>query len=145
MHKPTPQIMPTPSEKSTCFEPEPAFCASDTLANKAVIDLVHLSRQTMGDSLLETELLALFQGQALQFAERLADSESVAAGKWSGDLAHTLKGSALAIGAFKLAQAAANYEEAIRAGASDCEAKRRALAAAIVETRNAVAPLLERN
>lgn len=146
MHKPTPQIASAPNEKSTCFENNgKTSSAPELFSSMAVIDLVHLSRQTMGDSMLETELLTLFQGQALQCAKRLADIESASAATWRGDLAHTLKGSALAIGAFKLARAAANYEEAIRAGASDSEVKRRTLAAAIAEARNAIAPLLERN
>jgi HPt (histidine-containing phosphotransfer) domain-containing protein len=146
MHKPTPQIKSAPNEKSTCFENNgQTSSALEPFASMAVIDLVHLSRQTMGDNILETELLTLFQGQSLQCAKRLEDLESASGAKWRGDLAHTLKGSALAIGAFKLARAAANYEEAIRAGASDSEVKRRTLAETIAEARNAIAPLLERN
>jgi HPt (histidine-containing phosphotransfer) domain-containing protein len=146
MHKPTPQIVSAPNEKSTCFENNgQTSSAFEPFASMAVIDLVHLSRQTMGDSILETELLTLFQGQALHCAERLADLEGASAAKRGRDLAHTLKGSALAIGAFKLARAAAIYEEAIRAGASDSEVERRTLSAAIAEARHAIAPLLERN
>ena len=79
------------------------------------IDLVHLARQTMGDSALEVELLALFERQAVQIAAAL---ESPAAGESvsRADLAHKLKGSARAIGAFAVAAAAENYEHAARAG-----------------------------
>lgn len=137
--------MAAPSQKSTSFgDEEGTSAAAAALAGMAVIDLVHLSRQTMGDSVLETELLTLFQRQALQFAERLAQAASEGESKWRADLAHTLKGSARAIGAFKLAQAAEDYEEALRAKASGVDEKLRTLAATLVETRAAIAPLLER-
>ena len=45
--------------------------ADDISRAEPVIDLVHLSRQTLGDTALETELLRLFEGQARAFAARL--------------------------------------------------------------------------
>jgi HPt (histidine-containing phosphotransfer) domain-containing protein len=77
------------------------------------IDLVHLARQTMGDRALEMELLALFDRQAGEIADRLSIAET---GGASADLAHKLKGSARAIGAGAVAAAADNYEHGARAG-----------------------------
>jgi HPt (histidine-containing phosphotransfer) domain-containing protein len=77
------------------------------------IDLVHLARQTMGDRELEKELLALFDCQAAQIADRLRHVEN---GTASADLAHKLKGSARAVGAGAVAAAAENYEHGARAG-----------------------------
>jgi HPt (histidine-containing phosphotransfer) domain-containing protein len=72
------------------------------------IDLVHLSRQTLGDRLLETELLRLFAHQCTQIVEKLdrvgGDLRS------ASDLAHMLKGSARAIGAHAVAEVAELYE-----------------------------------
>lgn len=72
------------------------------------IDRDHLARLTFGDLALERELLALFDQQAAVLLARMqaADVASVAA------LAHTLKGSALGVGAFDVARAAAVAEQA---------------------------------
>ncbi len=78
------------------------------------IDLVHLARQTMGDVELENELLALFDRQAAQIAAKLRVAVPGAA---SANLAHKLKGSARAVGANAVANAADHYEHAARAGA----------------------------
>ncbi|WP_298421386.1 hypothetical protein [Rhodoblastus sp.] len=77
------------------------------------IDLVHLARQTMGDRELEQELLALFDRQAAQIADKLRSARSDLTG---AELAHKLKGSARAIGAAAVAIAADHYEHAARAG-----------------------------
>jgi HPt (histidine-containing phosphotransfer) domain-containing protein len=95
------------------------------------VDLVHLARQTMGDCELETELLASFQAQALQIAEKLGDAGASAA---VADLASKLKGSARAVGAVAVAAAAENYEHAARAGLlTPSDAER--LVSAVAETR----------
>jgi HPt (histidine-containing phosphotransfer) domain-containing protein len=85
----------------------------------------------MGDRELEKELLSLFDRQAAQIADRLANIEAGAA---NADLAHKLKGSARAVGAMAVAAAAENYEHAARAGllrASDADR----LVAAVEEAR----------
>lgn len=78
------------------------------------LDLVHLSRQTLGDQALEIELLRLFDGQNAQFADRLRAPRRPDDMRARADLAHTLKGSARAVGAFALGEAAEAYEEALR-------------------------------
>ncbi len=79
-------------------------------------DLVHLSRQTMGDRELEQEVLSLFERQAAQIGARLTTLESSPDHGARADLAHKLKGSARAVGAFSVAHAAENYEHSARAG-----------------------------
>ncbi len=71
------------------------------------VDLTHLSRQTFGDHSLEREVLALFERQSRAMLERLRNATSP---KTWAEAAHTLKGSALGIGAFGVAQAAEAVE-----------------------------------
>jgi HPt (histidine-containing phosphotransfer) domain-containing protein len=80
-----------------------------------VIDLAHLARQTLGDQALEAELLALFENQAARITAQLT-APGAGDAKSRGDLAHTLRGSALAIGAGEVARAAQVYETACAAG-----------------------------
>jgi HPt (histidine-containing phosphotransfer) domain-containing protein len=117
--------------------------ADESRAAAPTIDLVHLSRQTLGDSSLEQELLGLFARQAQTIADRLAAPELADQAKWRADLAHTLKGSALAIGAVAVAKAASDYEDAARAGAP-LDGPARALAAALADAGAAVAELVGR-
>jgi HPt (histidine-containing phosphotransfer) domain-containing protein len=72
------------------------------------IDRAHLSRQTLGDPDLEREILALFRRQADVMLQRLR----AARGDERRIAAHTLKGSARAIGAWHLAEAAEAVETA---------------------------------
>ena len=65
------------------------------------IDLEHLARMTLGDARLEREVLAMFAGQSAHLIDALAALPAEA-----GALAHTLKGSARAIGAFRVAECA---------------------------------------
>lgn len=77
------------------------------------IDHEHLGRYTMGNLPLEIEVLQLFAGQA---PSTLADLAASSTAKDWLMAAHTLKGSARAVGAWAVASAA---EDAERAGA-DC-------------------------
>lgn len=69
------------------------------------VDLVHLSGQTMGDRALEAEVLRIFLSQAPIWLGALAGGNRA-----RKEAAHTLKGSARAIGAFRLAELAAEAE-----------------------------------
>jgi len=81
------------------------------------VDLAHLARYTLGDRALEREVLELFRSQSAAQLERLraAGSEK----DW-GDTAHSLKGSARAVGAWRMALAA-ERAEALRFGAPEGE------------------------
>jgi HPt (histidine-containing phosphotransfer) domain-containing protein len=81
------------------------------------IDFAHLRRMTLDDDRLEREVLALFSAQSANLAGMLANLPADA-----GALAHTLKGSARAIGAFGVADAATRLETLIRNGGDQSEA-----------------------
>jgi HPt (histidine-containing phosphotransfer) domain-containing protein len=102
------------------------------------IDLVHLSRQTLGDRALEVEILNLFVVQARALVERLDAAAEPGA---RGDLAHTLKGSARAIGAFRVAAAAEACEAACAAGEAEWRRAFGRLARAVGEANGAIADL----
>jgi HPt (histidine-containing phosphotransfer) domain-containing protein len=72
------------------------------------IDLTHLARYTAGDAALERELLALFLSNAAGYLARLI---AAADGPTWLESAHGLKGSALSIGATKVAALAAAAEQ----------------------------------
>ena len=103
------------------------------------IDLEHLARVTMDDRDIEREVLRLFDLQAGSLLERLkqADLPDITT------LAHTLKGSALGIGANRVAAAAQGLERAA-AGADDRSVRRalRDLREAVEEARLTISDLL---
>ena len=76
-------------------------------ASSRPVDLVHLSRYTLGERELEAEVLELFCTQAMIYLERLRQAGSDK--DWK-DAAHSLKGSAAAIGAWRAAEAAERAE-----------------------------------
>jgi HPt (histidine-containing phosphotransfer) domain-containing protein len=85
---------------------------STTLAaDPSPVDFDHLARMTLGESQLEREVLELFLKQAGRLVQAMADHplETPA-------LAHTLAGSARAVGAFRVADRAAALEDASRQG-----------------------------
>jgi HPt (histidine-containing phosphotransfer) domain-containing protein len=99
----------------------------------AVIDLAHLRRFTLGDEQLEQEILTLFIEQAPLTINSLkrarTDRDWVTA-------AHTLKGSARAVGAWRMASLAERAEDL--GGPSDraaCERLLRELEEAAGEAR----------
>jgi HPt (histidine-containing phosphotransfer) domain-containing protein len=103
------------------------------------IDLIHLRRFTLGDQQLEHEVLGLFAGELPKTLQSLRQAETDRA--WH-IAAHTLKGSARAVGAWRLARAAQVAEHhPITAGA---EASAKALASvesAIAEAQDFVRQL----
>lgn len=102
------------------------------------IDLVHLARATDGDEALESELLAMFDLQSAKLAERLTFADLPRRAR--ADIAHRLRGSALAIGAFAVAEAAAALESAFE-GQGETEAALAALAKAVAQARAVIAAL----
>jgi HPt (histidine-containing phosphotransfer) domain-containing protein len=102
------------------------------------IDLAHLHRMTLGDASLEQEVLAMFAGQAIGLMEALARFPADAA-----ELAHKLKGSAQAIGACQVAEAAEWLESALRDDSDAAEAMM-TLNDAVVEARQAIDSILNR-
>jgi HPt (histidine-containing phosphotransfer) domain-containing protein len=76
-------------------------------ASSRPVDLVHLSRYTLGERALEREVLDLFCTQSLVYLERLQGAANDQ--EWK-DAAHSLKGSAQAIGAWRAAEAAERAE-----------------------------------
>ena len=103
------------------------------------IDIAHLQRMTLGDAGLEREVLAMFSAQAVHLAGALAGLPADAAA-----LAHTLKGSARAIGAFRVADAAEGLETAIRNGDDPAEALA-GLKDAVTEARATIDAMLRRS
>jgi hypothetical protein len=99
------------------------------------IDRVHLARMTLGERSLEREVLALFDRQSEMLLPRIRTG----AGPVAAASAHTLKGSALGIGAFRVARAAEAVE---RAQGPELAAAIEALGAAIAETCSEIAQLL---
>lgn len=100
------------------------------------IDRHHLRQMTYGDAGLERELLELFDRQAeiLLARMRAGDAGAVAT------MAHTLKGSALGVGAAAVAEAAAAVEKAAAMPGREDAIER--LAAAINAARAAIAGIL---
>src|SRR5260370_35652727 len=82
--------------------------APSSATPEAVIDLAHLARMTLGETSLEAEVLGLFDRQAGILLARMRTAAPAAVGAF----AHTLKGSALGIGAWQVAEAAPGVERA---------------------------------
>ena len=104
---------------------------------QVTIDEVHLQRMTLGDRSLEREVLKIFARQTILTLERIAGVGPARAAA----AAHTLKGSARGIGAWRVAQAAERLEQAAAAGEGDERAMRAAVAeleAASFEARMAI-------
>lgn len=74
----------------------------------ALLDFSHLRRYTLDDEQLQEEILELFRGQVQTLLSSLKASACDEAA-WQM-AAHTLKGSARAVGAFRLAKAAERAE-----------------------------------
>ena len=93
---------------------------------------------TCGETTLAREVLALFLRQSASLLPALAEASAETA-----DRAHTLKGSARAIGAFAVADLAAAVEDAARRGA-DPALQLAGLRAALAEAAAAIEALLGR-
>jgi HPt (histidine-containing phosphotransfer) domain-containing protein len=100
------------------------------------IDIAHLRRMTLGDAALEREVLNMFSAQASRLLQALAARPPDASA-----LAHTLKGSARAIGAFAVGDAAAHLETMIRTGGNAAGALSE-LNDAVTDARDAIDAVL---
>jgi len=115
------------------------------------IDFEHLKRMTLGDAGLEHEVLAMFAAQSTKLIGSLANLPKDSgrgggknAGKDAPMLAHTLKGSARAIGAFGVADAAGRLE-AVLADGDDPTHELAELGEAVALARAAIEAVLRRS
>ncbi|HEX3710194.1 MAG TPA: Hpt domain-containing protein [Pseudolabrys sp.] len=122
-----------------------AYAAADTLEATTIqpaatpIDRSRLAHMTFGDRSLERELLQLFDRQSGLLIARMRESEPQAVAA----LAHTMKGSALGVGAINVARAAAVTEfAATLRGGAECDLALDKLAVAVDEARATIAALL---
>ena len=104
------------------------------------IDLVYLARFTLGNRALEREVLELFAEQAPLY---LGQMRTAADDKGWHMAAHTLKGSARAVGAWKVAEAAEVAESCKSADAVSRGAAMKRIEPLIVETRSYIADLFK--
>jgi HPt (histidine-containing phosphotransfer) domain-containing protein len=117
---------------------EVADAAAPRASIERPIDLVHLARMTLGDRGLEREVLQLFDRQASMLVERLR----TAAPGTVAPVAHTLKGSARGVGAWRVAGAAEAVETAAAGDEAELSRAIATLAAAAEEARAVIAELL---
>lgn len=103
----------------------------------APIDLVQLAANTLGNRDLEVQVLYLFKSQSANTLERLeGESDTLI----RLDLVHTLKGSARAVGAERVALMCESLENRMNSGMA---APIDGLAAAVVEVNTYIRDLLE--
>jgi HPt (histidine-containing phosphotransfer) domain-containing protein len=98
------------------------------------IDRKHFEDATFGDTALQREVLGLFDSQAAKLAAAIGN----ASGRERMEAAHTLKGAALGIGAFALADAAEKVERGDISALDE-------LSRRVTEARAAAAVLLAKN
>jgi HPt (histidine-containing phosphotransfer) domain-containing protein len=94
---------------------------------------------TLGDASLEREVLAMFSAQTIGLMRNIATSSAD-----RRPLVHTLKGSARAIGAFRVAEAAEFLETVLQQGDDPSEALAE-LIAAVAGARRAIDEMLRRS
>jgi HPt (histidine-containing phosphotransfer) domain-containing protein len=109
------------------------------------IDRAYLARFTLRNAALEREVLELFAEQAPLYLERLRRADGYTAWRHA---AHTIKGSASAVGAWRLARFAEMAEQVdVEADAARSEGYREeavaAVATAIDEARRYIARLFD--
>jgi len=114
------------------------FERSTGVLEGAVLDRDHLARMTFGDHSLEREVLQLFDRQAELLMMRMRVSEPAAV----VTLAHTLKGSAVGVGAGRVACAAESAELVASRAPGECSRVVDQLAQAVDEARIHIAAIL---
>lgn len=105
-----------------------------------LIDLVHLSKYTLGDRDLECELLGLFRSQSSVYMGRLETAGCL--DEWK-EAAHGLKGSAKGIGAWAIADHAETAEQMCSIEPSDRDDALQSMRATVDETIAHIAVLLD--
>jgi HPt (histidine-containing phosphotransfer) domain-containing protein len=109
-------------------------------ASVETIDIEHLARMTLGERGLEAEVLVLFDRQAAILLAHMRDSAPAAIAAF----AHTLKGSARGVGAWRVAAAADAVEvQATRADAGGVAGAVCKLSAAVEEAKAAISDRLQ--
>lgn len=103
------------------------------------INFDHLRQMTMGDASLEQEVLAMFAAQSTELIEKIVRLPPNVA-----ELAHKLKGSAQAVGAFRVADAAEWLVDVVREGSDNAEALM-TLTDAVLEARAEIDGVLKRS
>jgi len=103
------------------------------------INFDHLSRMAMGDTALEREVLAMFAAQSSELIEKIVKMPSNVAA-----LAHKLRGSAQAVGAFRITDAAEWLESALRDNSDSAEALM-TLTDAVLEAKAEIDGILKRS
>ena len=83
------------------------------------VDLTHLATYTGGDSALNAEVLQLFLDQSVLLLRQLQTALEARDQKAWHAVAHSLKGASRGIGAFALADAAADAETALTENGQD--------------------------
>jgi HPt (histidine-containing phosphotransfer) domain-containing protein len=111
------------------------FADAPPLQPRDAVDFQHLSRMTFGEPCLEAEVLALFDRQAETLLARMHGASAAAAAAF----AHTLKGSATGIGAWRVAAAAQAVEREATGQAAGLADAVTQLGVAIAEARAAIA------
>lgn len=112
--------------------------SSQLTPDNDAIDTEYLARMTLGDRGLAREVLGMFSTQACALIGTLAALPADA-----GALAHTLKGSARAIGARRVADSAAALETAIINGDDPSQALTE-LQGSVAEARASIDAILRR-
>ncbi len=120
------------------LEQVPWMCSPPLVPEHSVIDLDHLRRMTLGEPELERQVLDMFRIQSVELLTRLKLMPADAAA-----LAHTLKGSSRAIGAFEVGDAAQALETALGTK-SDIPDAMRVLLNAISDAHDAIGAILGR-
>lgn len=82
-------------------------------ADGRTLDLAHLVRQTLGERGLEREVLALFEQQCMRLLPLILAGDGPTE---RADAAHTLKGAARAVGAWRVAALCETVEAALDDG-----------------------------
>jgi HPt (histidine-containing phosphotransfer) domain-containing protein len=112
--------------------------APPLVPDSAPIDRRHLTQMTLGEQSLEREVLGLFDRQAEMLIGRMRGANGAVAAA----MAHTLKGSARGIGAWRVAEAAEAVELAATGPKSTLAAGIDRLDGAVAEARSEIAGLL---